>query len=254
MTSRHSRPQTILTKILQSFRTVVFCLYSACFWLPFILFSIITWRAYSDKIFYCWARAWARHSLCILGIKLQIANPEISDDIHASVLISNHQSTLDFLIWGALLPPRTIGIGKSEIAYVPYGNLIWWASRFVFLHRDEHDRALNQLTEVRRRMKEDRVSVVIMPEGTRTPDGQMHEFKYGAFLLATETQRPIRPLVITGAYELLPRQCSIPASGTIQARFLDEVPTHEWDEDNLDPQVDSLYQHMLQAQRELSTV
>jgi len=48
-----------------------------------------------------------------------------------------------------------------------------------------------------------RVSVMIFPEGTRSPGADMLPFKDGAFRLAIEAGAPILPLVLTGTRDAL---------------------------------------------------
>ena len=50
------------------------------------------------------------------------------------------------------------------------------------------------------------ISVIVFPEGTRSPDGEVKEFKRGAFLLAQRSKFPVVPVSIIGTYEMLPRQ------------------------------------------------
>lgn len=59
------------------------------------------------------------------------------------------------------------------------------------------------------------MSVVVFPEGARTPDGKMHAFKRGAFILATEFNLPVVPVTIDGAYAVMPRQARMPRPGRI---------------------------------------
>ena len=51
----------------------------------------------------------------------------------------------------------------------------------------------------------DGMSVIIFPEGTRTPDGKMGRFKRGAFLISQELQLPILPVTIDGNYDVMSR-------------------------------------------------
>jgi len=49
------------------------------------------------------------------------------------------------------------------------------------------------------------VSVVFFPEGTRSPEGEIHEFKAGAFKLVLEERLELLPLVIAGTREAIPK-------------------------------------------------
>src|SRR5262249_25498415 len=56
-------------------------------------------------------------------------------------------------------------------------------------------------------------AVLVFPEGSRTPDGKLHELRPGIHLLLRRTQAPIVPLGIAGAYHAFPmwRKCPIPS-------------------------------------------
>ena len=56
-----------------------------------------------------------------------------------------------------------------------------------------------------KRILKDGMSLVVFPEGSRTPDGEMKKFKRGAFSLATEFGLPIVPLTIDGSYDVMPK-------------------------------------------------
>ena len=68
---------------------------------------------------------------------------------------------------------------------------------------------LSAVKETLRRLKDQR-AVLLFPEGTRTIDGRISEFKPGLALLAKKTNAPIVPVVIDGAYEAWPRTSAIP--------------------------------------------
>jgi 1-acyl-sn-glycerol-3-phosphate acyltransferase len=65
-----------------------------------------------------------------------------------------------------------------------------------------------------------RRSVVLFPEGTRTRTQSLGEFKAGAVLVARETGRTIRPIVIHDSDRLLPRGRIWPRCGTIRVDVL----------------------------------
>ena len=61
--------------------------------------------------------------------------------------------------------------------------------------------------------------LILYPEGTRSPDGEMQPFKAGAGLFASELGVPLIPAYIEGTHRILPKGRSMPRSGRITVRF-----------------------------------
>ena len=67
--------------------------------------------------------------------------------------------------------------------------------------------------------------VGVFPEGERTPDGRLGPFLGGAFAIAKRADMPIRPMVLTGAYDLLPRySCYMQFNANLTLTVLDPIP------------------------------
>jgi 1-acyl-sn-glycerol-3-phosphate acyltransferase len=66
---------------------------------------------------------------------------------------------------------------------------------------------------------EDRRPLILFPEGRRSPDGQLVEFKPGAAMLAVRTGAPIVPVHIRGAFQALPRKGKLPRPADFRVRF-----------------------------------
>jgi 1-acyl-sn-glycerol-3-phosphate acyltransferase len=62
-------------------------------------------------------------------------------------------------------------------------------------------------------------NLVLFPEGSRSPDGRIQEFKPGVGHLANETGTPVVPLHIRGAYQIMPRGQSVPLPGPVRVRI-----------------------------------
>jgi 1-acyl-sn-glycerol-3-phosphate acyltransferase len=62
-------------------------------------------------------------------------------------------------------------------------------------------------------------NLVLFPEGSRSPDGRIHEFKAGVGHLANETGTPVVPLHIRGAYQIMPKGQSLPLPGPVRVRI-----------------------------------
>jgi 1-acyl-sn-glycerol-3-phosphate acyltransferase len=62
-------------------------------------------------------------------------------------------------------------------------------------------------------------NLVLFPEGSRSPDGRIHEFKAGVGHLANETGTPVVPMHIRGAYQVMPKGQALPLPGPVRVRI-----------------------------------
>jgi len=76
-------------------------------------------------------------------------------------------------------------------------------------------------------------SLAVFPEGTRTPDGKLQEFKSGAFKIAVRAGVPIVPVSIRGTFELLPKTTLAPRPGRVEVVIGKPIETSEYSDKNL---------------------
>jgi 1-acyl-sn-glycerol-3-phosphate acyltransferase len=88
------------------------------------------------------------------------------------------------------------------------------------------------------------VSVVIFPEGTRTKTGKTGVFKRGAFKVATETNLPIVPVSIAGAYKLWPTTKKYPMPSKLRMVIHPPVYLHD-DQEHRDQQIEEIRQTVI---------
>lgn len=124
------------------------------------------------------------------------------------LLAANHQSYLDPPLIGAFLAHRQISyIARSGLfKFKPLGWLIT-SLNSISLKEDAGDAAA--IREILRRL-EQRDAVLIFPEGSRTPDGPMHEFKRGIALLVKRAKCPVVPIAVDGCFDAWPRDRKVP--------------------------------------------
>lgn len=120
------------------------------------------------------------------------------------VMVSNHMSMTDILIlFNSFLHFKWVS--KKSMFKVP---LLGWnmaLNGYVGIQRGDTDSREKMMGECRRWLKNGS-SVMLFPEGTRSPDGKLQPFKEGAFRLAIETKKDILPLVIKGSHLALPKK------------------------------------------------
>ncbi|MEO8432487.1 MAG: lysophospholipid acyltransferase family protein [Acidobacteriota bacterium] len=111
------------------------------------------------------------------------------------VFVSNHQSIMDVLVFGSVVPRRTVAVGKKELTKIPLFGWFFRASGNLVIQRGSSEDARNMLEAAARRLEEEKLSVWFMPEGHRNAGRELLAFKTGAFRLAAAARVPVVPVV-----------------------------------------------------------
>ena len=119
------------------------------------------------------------------------------------VLVANHQSLADILAVLHIQHPFKF-IAKKELFWIPFLGWSLSLTGYIPLVRGDLKSGKEALEKASDYLKQG-VSVLFFPEGTRSPDGEIRDFKIGAFKLAVETGVPVVPIVIDGTHGLLPK-------------------------------------------------
>lgn len=118
------------------------------------------------------------------------------------LFISNHQSSFDIAILLSYVKKNKGFIAKEDMNKIPLLKTWMKELRCLFIDRNDMRKSLQTIREGIKILKDD-YSMVIFPEGTRSLDGKLNEFKAGSFKLATKTGVPIVPVTIDGSYKIL---------------------------------------------------
>jgi 1-acyl-sn-glycerol-3-phosphate acyltransferase len=148
-------------------------------------------------------RRWAQKLLDHAELGIEVCGLEHLARGETYVVMSNHQSLYDIPALHVALPLTLRMIAKSELFRVPLWSHAMLASGYVPIHRGDHTKALQDLRAAQKAL-ESGISIWIAPEGTRSPDGQLLEFKPGGFHLATAVRFRILPVTIDGTRLCLP--------------------------------------------------
>lgn len=131
----------------------------------------------------------------ILGLRIEVEGKENITKELPAVFTPNHQSMMDVFVLAGIVAPNTVGIAKKSLLYVPLFGLYWLLSKNVFIDRKNHQKAIHSIDAAKEKIIKDKLSVIIMPEGTRNKEGGILQFKKGAFHLAIAAKVPIVPVV-----------------------------------------------------------
>jgi len=150
------------------------------------------------------ARIWARLILSTSGIRVRVEGLENFEPGRAYIFCSNHLSLMDIPLTFGYLPVEFRIMAKKGLFQLPF--LGWHLRRCGHLAVDRKNpkEALRSFELAAQRVREG-TPMVFFPEGTRSRDGVLHDFKRGAFLLAIKAGVPVVPMAIRGT-----RQCLLP--------------------------------------------
>lgn len=171
------------------------------------------------------ARSWATVILRAAGVKVRLHAVEHLLKDSPQIIISNHQSWFDVFALAAHLPVRYRFVAKRELEGVPLFGWAWKRCGHVSVDRGNRQAAIESLDQAWREVHEDKLTMVIFPEGTRSADGELKRFKKGAFVLALQARVPVVPAAICGSREIMPKGGHHIGKGTILIRFGPPIPT-----------------------------
>jgi 1-acyl-sn-glycerol-3-phosphate acyltransferase len=139
------------------------------------------------------------------------------------VMIANHQSFLDILVLFRLFR-HFKWVSKAEMFRLPCIGWNMSLNRYVKLRRGSPESIAKMMDACARHLAEGS-SVMIFPEGTRSPDGRLRAFKHGAFTLAQRARVPLLPIVVEGTATALPKHGFVlRGRHAISIRVLEEIP------------------------------
>lgn len=148
------------------------------------------------------ARLWSRMILWTVGAKVQVEGLDKIDISKPQVYVVNHLSAFDIPVLYSCLPFQFRILAKKELFRYPFMG--WHLRRsgqipVVLENPKASVRSLNLAVAAIRKGN----SLVIFPEGGRSPDGQLQSFMGGAFYAAVKAQVDVVPVVLVGTYEML---------------------------------------------------
>jgi 1-acyl-sn-glycerol-3-phosphate acyltransferase len=141
------------------------------------------------------------------------------------LICANHQSHLDPIVMGVICP-RPINYLARQTLF-RFKSLSWFLSWNDAIPIDLEGTGLAGLKETLRRLKR-RETVLIFPEGTRSPDGKLQPIKLGFAAVGRRAKSDLLPIAFAGAFEAMPRTAWFPVPGSIQAVIGEPISYSEY--------------------------
>jgi 1-acyl-sn-glycerol-3-phosphate acyltransferase len=138
------------------------------------------------------------------------------------LFVANHTSSADAPAVVGAIPRRIAILLKESLFRYPIVGQAFLLAGFIPVNRKERDSALESLEKAIESLKSGQ-SFLIYPEGTRSPDGRLQEFKKGAVVMAIKAGVPIVPVACSGAHQVMGKRSLKISPGEIVVEFLDPI-------------------------------
>ena len=171
------------------------------------------------------------------GITHQVTGTEhIPED--PCVVLCRHESTWETLFLQTLLAPQATII-KRELLWIPFFGWAFAMNKPIAIDRGTPRSALKRLITVGKARLADKIWVVLFPEGTRMPPGEIGRFQIGGAALARAAESPV--LVIAhNAGDHWPAHELGKRSGAIQVRIMPPFRTNGRDSKSITAEAEAL--------------
>ena len=166
----------------------------------------------------------------VVGVKIRVQGRE---KIPAGVclFVANHTSSADAPAVVGAIPRRIAVLLKKSLFKWPIVGQAFSLAHFIPVNRTDRESAIASVEMAAEAMRAGQ-SFLIYPEGTRSPDGRLQEFKKGAVALAIRAGAPIVPVLCIGAHRVMAKRSMVIRPEEILVQFLEPIDAakYTWDE------------------------
>ena len=166
-----------------------------------VIVSIHMMLWHNGDVFFAYARSWSRKVLWLSGVRVTVIGAENLLPSVRYIYAANHTSLFDIPVILAFVPDNVRIMYKQELERIPVFGWGLRLSPFISIDRERSRQAAGTLDQAVASMQTGS-SVLVFPEGTRSKDGRLGEFKRGAFTMAVRSGRAIVPMSILGAHKI----------------------------------------------------
>jgi 1-acyl-sn-glycerol-3-phosphate acyltransferase len=171
------------------------------------------------------ARAWAKTLLVTSGVHVMVEGLEKIAPAGSYVFISNHLSFMDTPVVLANIPVQFRFLAKRGLFQIPFLGQHLSRAGHIPVPREDPRAAVNTMQVAAETIQKKKISLLIFPEGGRSHDGDLQDFKEGGAYIAIRAGVPVVPIAISGTRELLPWGSGIVRSGSVKLRILKPIQT-----------------------------
>lgn len=141
-----------------------------------------------------------RFQLLVIGVRVVVSGYEKFDAAKSFLMMGNHESLIDAFVVPSAIPRHFIAVEAQEHFRYPFWGYLTKRWGNIPIKRKNKEEAIKSINRAKEKMNSG-TSILIMPEGTRTLDGEIREFKKGPFHIALSTKADILPFAMRGLFQ-----------------------------------------------------
>lgn len=164
-----------------------------------------------------------RAGISAAGIRVEVTGRHNVPVGVSCIFVANHLSNLDPPILFPELPAMTSVLLKQELMRIPLLGTAMRLGKFVPIERTNTREGARRTMAAASAVLASGMHMLVFPEGTRSPDGRLGEFKKGPFFLAQHSQSPIVPVAISGTERMMRRGSFVVRPGVAKVTFLPPI-------------------------------
>jgi 1-acyl-sn-glycerol-3-phosphate acyltransferase len=164
------------------------------------------------------------YDICFRGEVAGLENLPLGEGF---IIASNHASHLDPPMIGANVPRQMCFFARKTLWKPGFGA--WWMDAVGCIPVDRDGGSdIQAMKRVLRALAENKV-IILFPEGTRSPDGQLHPPKAGVGFMACRTASTVVPVRIFGSFEAFGRNGPLQVGVPVDIVFGKPISSSEYD-------------------------
>src|ERR1700757_2077231 len=201
-----------------AFMCVFLSLYTLILGPPLLLYVFFT--KHVDPLYWAGVKGVMFFVNCV-GVHVQVKGIERIPK-GTCIFAANHTSSADAPAIVGAIPRRIAILLKRSLFEWPIAGQAFRLAHFIPVDRSNRDSAIESVERAVEALRNGQ-SFLIYPEGTRSPDGRLQEFKKGAVVMAIKARVPIVPIACSGAHRVMRKRKLNIKPGNILVEFLEPI-------------------------------
>ena len=222
-----------------TFICAAIALYTLLLGPPLLLYSVIT--KHVDPLYWAGVKGVMFFVNCV-GVRVRVKGTELIPQ-GTCIFAANHTSSADAPAVVGAIPRRIAILLKRSLFEWPIVGQAFHLAHFIPVDRFNRESAFGSLEKATEAIREGQ-SFLIYPEGTRSPDGRLQEFKKGTAVMAIKSGVPVVPVACSGAHRIMEKRKLKISPGEILVEFLGPIDPTNYSLDQRDELLQEIHDRL----------